>query len=80
MNAGMFGTQTGDRRPARRVAGPVRLEGFGAWLSLARAPGSGPGGRWFESTRPDQIPSLKSAICEFWPVRVRVRRQRVKQV
>ena len=27
---------------------------FGAWLSLARAPGSGPGGRWFESTRPDQ--------------------------
>jgi hypothetical protein len=27
----------------------------GAWLSLARAPGSGPGGRWFESTRPDQI-------------------------
>ena len=28
--------------------------GFGAWLSLARAPGSGPGGRWFESTRPDQ--------------------------
>ena len=32
---------------------------FGAWLSLARAPGSGPGGRWFESTRPDQIlPSI----------------------
>ena len=28
---------------------------FGAWLSLARAPGSGPGGRWFESTRPDQF-------------------------
>ena len=25
----------------------------GAWLSLARAPGSGPGGRWFKSTRPD---------------------------
>jgi hypothetical protein len=31
------------------------LETFGAWLSLARAPGSGPGGRWFESTRPDQF-------------------------
>ena len=30
------------------------MVGFGAWLSLARAPGSGPGGRWFESTRPDQ--------------------------
>src|SRR5262245_48449510 len=26
----------------------------GAWLSLARAPGSGPGGRRFESFRPDQ--------------------------
>src|SRR5690349_21775934 len=32
----------------------VYTEGIGAWLSLARAPGSGPGGRWFESTRPDQ--------------------------
>src|ERR1051326_8764833 len=29
---------------------------YGAWLSLARAPGSGPGGRWFESTRPDHLP------------------------
>ena len=27
----------------------------GAWLSLARAPGSGPGGRWFKSTRPDHF-------------------------
>ena len=36
---------------ARRIT----LEWFGAWLSLARAPGSGPGGRWFESTRPDQL-------------------------
>src|SRR5690242_20053780 len=26
---------------------------FGAWLSLARAPGSGPGGRRFEFSRPD---------------------------
>src|SRR6202035_986913 len=33
-----------------------KLDLFGAWLSLARAPGSGPGGRWFESTRPDQSP------------------------
>src|ERR1700686_823995 len=32
--------------------GPVPTP-VGAWLSLARAPGSGPGGRWFESTRPD---------------------------
>src|ERR1700758_2351415 len=28
---------------------------IGAWLSLARAPGSGPGGRWFKSTRPDHF-------------------------
>ena len=34
---------------------PVYTSGFGAWLSLARAPGSGPGGRWFESTRPDHL-------------------------
>ena len=27
----------------------------GAWLSLARAPGSGPGGRWFKSIRPDHF-------------------------
>jgi hypothetical protein len=33
---------------------------FGAWLSLARAPGSGPGGRWFESTRPDHFLGLGS--------------------
>ena len=26
---------------------------IGAWLSLARAPGSGPGGRRFKSSRPD---------------------------
>ena len=31
-----------------------RLKKIGAWLSLARAPGSGPGGRRFESSRPDQ--------------------------
>src|SRR6266571_4985507 len=35
---------------------------FGAWLSLARAPGSGPGGRWFESTRPDQKISYLEAL------------------
>ena len=31
------------------------LPSVGAWLSLARAPGSGPGGRWFKSTRPDHF-------------------------
>jgi hypothetical protein len=31
----------------------------GAWLSLARAPGSGPGGRWFKSTRPDHLNPVK---------------------
>ncbi len=38
---------------------------FGAWLSLARAPGSGPGGRWFESTRPDHL----SAVRQFRALR-----------
>jgi hypothetical protein len=28
-------------------------ENHGAWLSLARALGSGPRGRWFKSSRPD---------------------------
>src|SRR5438552_16895818 len=36
---------------------------FGAWLSLARAPGSGPGGRWFESTRPDHLSPAFSLNC-----------------
>ena len=34
----------------RKLKSPLII---GAWLSLARAPGSGPGGRWFKSTRPD---------------------------
>ena len=37
---------------------------LGAWLSLARAPGSGPGGRWFKSTRPDQ--SFQELTRAFW--------------
>ena len=37
------------RRPDR-----LKPSAIGAWLSLARAPGSGPGGRRFESSRPDQ--------------------------
>ena len=43
----------------------------GAWLSLARAPGSGPGGRWFKSTRPDHFelqsshhPSTRSVLVQ----------------
>ncbi len=35
------------------IPGVVRAVSVGAWLSLVRAPGSGPGGRWFKSTRPD---------------------------
>jgi hypothetical protein len=31
------------------------LERLGAWLSLARALGSGPRGRWFKSSRPDFV-------------------------
>src|SRR5437667_3415640 len=36
---------------------------LGAWLSLARAPGSGPGGRRFKSSRPDLQSSLASIDC-----------------
>src|SRR5581483_10449217 len=54
----------GSRSRLRSSRGSRSLVGFvfsfGAWLSLARAPGSGPGGRWFESTRPDQIPQRLS--------------------
>ena len=32
---------------------PTRGVYFGVWLSLARAPGLGPGGRRFESCHPD---------------------------
>ena len=48
----------------------------GAWLSLARAPGSGPGGRWFKSTRPDHFQTppfiglnyllIFSCACVLW--------------
>ena len=40
----------------------------GAWLSLARAPGSGPGGRWFESTRPDQKSLYSSNRYGGWRI------------
>ncbi len=30
-------------------------ESVGAWLSLARVPALGAGGRWFESSRPDHL-------------------------
>ena len=48
------------------------LADVGAWLSLARAPGSGPGGRRFESSRPDHfLQSLSGAARssgkEFYP-------------
>ena len=33
----------------------IGLVMFGAWLSPVRAPGSGPGGRRFESSRPDKM-------------------------
>ena len=43
-------------------------QSVGAWLSLARAPGSGPGGRWFKSTRPDHskillVIGLRQLFC-----------------
>src|SRR5207249_11369261 len=36
---------------------------LGAWLSLARAPGSGPGGRRFKCSRPDLQSSFASIDC-----------------
>src|SRR5690348_18227825 len=43
------------REGTRGGISPARQTAVGAWLSLARAPGSGPGGRWFKSTRPDHF-------------------------
>ena len=48
---------------ARPSASESRFATVGAWLSLARAPGSGPGGRWFESTRPDHSFNKHSIIA-----------------
>ena len=38
-------------------------EANGVWLSLARAPGLGPGGRRFESCHPDPLISVK--VCDI---------------
>src|SRR5438132_5814956 len=43
---------------------------LGAWLSLARAPGSGPGGRRFKSSRPDL--SIQKDTARFGIARERV--------
>ena len=43
-----------------------RPESSGVWLSLARAPGLGPGGRRFESCHPDfkkRDKRIKETIC-----------------
>ena len=32
-----------------------KIENVGAWLSLARVPALGAGGRWFKSSRPDHF-------------------------
>ena len=34
---------------------PKKNRNYGAWLSPVRAPGSGPGGRRFKSSRPDKV-------------------------
>ena len=36
----------------------------GVWLSLARALGSGPRGRWFESSHPDFVKPCVTETCE----------------
>ena len=40
-------------------------EDLGAWLSLARAPGSGPGGRWFESRMVRKLDLLEFALVRY---------------
>src|SRR5256885_15273161 len=47
---------------ARPSASESRFATVGAWFSRARAPGSGPGGRWFKSTRPDHLSPLLARI------------------
>jgi hypothetical protein len=49
------------REPGRKPRFAECQSSVGAWLSLARAPGSGPGGRWFESTRPDHFLSAPAS-------------------
>ena len=48
----------GSNEVAPRVRVDVRRFPTGAWLSLARALGSGPRGRRFESSRPDHYVSI----------------------
>ena len=36
---------------------------FGVWLSLARAPGLGPGGRRFESCHPESPEEIHMFMC-----------------
>ncbi len=37
----------------------------GVWLSLARAPGLGPGGRRFESCHPDAVVFLYAGVVQW---------------
>ncbi len=42
---------------------------FGVWLSLARAPGLGPGGRRFESCHPDvlyEVTGMRYVVNSFY--------------
>ena len=55
---------------AREIRNKRRTNYFGVWLSLARAPGLGPGGRRFESCHPDDervgILVLKGSLFLFF--------------
>ncbi len=42
-------------------AGAVEHKESGVWLSLARAPGLGPGGRRFESCHPDESNEVENS-------------------
>ena len=44
----------------------VYVKKYGVWLSLARAPGLGPGGRRFESCHPDLILYFYARGAQWW--------------
>ena len=44
----------------------VYVKKYGVWLSLARAPGLGPGGRRFESCHPDLILYFYARVAQWW--------------
>ena len=50
----------------------VYVKKYGVWLSLARAPGLGPGGRRFESCHPDSNICASGSVVEYRLAKARV--------